>query len=178
MKHRTLYRVLWCLSGILLVVMGVLFLSSPTTTMVTLSALLAVVMLVDGIIDMATYFAAKDFVYGAGWVLLDGVLTTIAGLFLQFNRTAAVLAVPILFSLWILTTGITHTVRAFGFRRLGSFGWGWLCTLGVLEILAGVLTLFEPITAMVAISVILGVVLLLKGVSTTLNAIFLPRWMD
>ena len=178
MKHRTLYRVLWCLSGILLVVMGVLFLSSPTTTMVTLSDLLAVVMLVDGIIDMATYFTAKDFVYGAGWVLLDGVLTTIAGLFLQFNRTAAVLAVPILFSLWILTTGITHTVRAFGFRRLGSFGWGWLCTLGVLEILAGVLTLFEPITAMVAISVILGVVLLLKGVSTTLNAIFLPRWMD
>ena len=59
--------------------MGVLFLSSPTTTMVTLSALLAVVMLVDGIIDMATYFTAKDFVYGAGWVLLDGVLTTIAG---------------------------------------------------------------------------------------------------
>ena len=76
-------RVLWVLAGVLLIVAGVSCMTRPAAALGGLSILLGLSMLFAGVVDIVIFATAGGSIYGAGWFLVDGILTVLMSIFLK-----------------------------------------------------------------------------------------------
>ena len=162
---KTLLRILWLISGILLIVCGVYALLHPAQTLMSIASLLGLATLFSGAFSLATYCTQRQELFGAKGILLDGILDIILGILLIIYPTSALIANLFLgvMSIWVISKGaaaIYHAVLAKEFER----SWYILLIIGILLVLFGILALIKPIISMVAISVILGVFLISDGI--------------
>ena len=141
----------------------------------TLSLYLGFAMLVSGIIDIVIFARTHLLIPGAGWFLADGILTVLLSLFLLFNQSFTMLSLPFIFSMWLLFSGINEFVNSFELRRLEVRGWGWITALGVILMVVGFFSLFDPIADLFALSALSGILLIFEGVSAIVRACIAPR---
>lgn len=173
--NQTVSRVLWILAGVLLIIAGVICLINPGAVWTTLSLYLGISMLLSGVIDIVIFARGNRYMAGAGWFLLDGILTVLLSLFLLFHQAFTMLTLPLIFGMWLLCSGVSKFVNSFELRRLGVPGWGWFTALGILLALAGFLAFWDPITELFAIGVLVGLLLIFQGVASILRACFSHR---
>ena len=130
MKNNGLFlRVLWIVSGVLLIAAGVLSMWNPQAVARFFTVLFGVVLLLSGLLDIAAFLKCRHAVVGAGWILTDGLLTVLMAVFLLCNQWLAGLAIPVIFCMWILFSGISSVVRSLDLKLFGVRGWGWFCFL-------------------------------------------------
>ena len=99
-------------------------------------------------------------------------------MFVLCNDLFTAIALPFIFSMWLLFSGIAKFVNSFDLQRLGVRGWGWLTALGVVLAAAGFLSLLSPMTSILAMAVIVGGLLVIQGVSFILRGCFSGRlWL-
>ena len=170
--NRTFSKVMWMIAGIFLIIAGIICLSSPSAGLSAISLLLGSFLLVSGIIDIMVFARGHNIMYGAGWFLADGILTVIMALFILFNQTFVTLTLPFIFGMWMLFSGITRFVQSFELRRMAVDGWGWFTVLGTVLALAGILSFIAPVISFIAINLMLGICLILRGISSIIHAIF------
>ena len=106
----------------------------------------------------------------SGWLLLNGVLTVIMALLLLFNQWFTLLSLPLLFTLWLLFSGIGRFVSAFDLRALGVRAWGWVLAIGILFTAAGIICMMDPWISVAAVGLTVGLVLILQGISLVVCA--------
>ena len=140
----------------------------------TAGLMVGVFMLVSGVIEIVVFAATSGVLFGSGWLLLDGILTVILSLFLLFNQWFTMMSLPLLFTVWLLFSGISRFVSAFDLRAFGVRGWGWVLAIGILLILAGFLCMMDPWVSVAAIGLTVGLVFLLEGISSIVYAC-IPR---
>lgn len=169
---KTIARILWLISGFLLLVAGIFVLFNPTATIISLSFLLGLIMLFSGIFSLFVYFVARYDLFGMGWVLADGIITVILALFLLFNDYIAATALPFIFGMWILFSGIERIVNSIEIRDTGISGWGWLMAIGIVSIVVGVLSFINPLIGAIAISTFLGIFLILQGIAVIITWVY------
>ena len=80
---------------------------------------LGLLMLIAGIVEIVIFAGTSRFILGSGWLLLDGVLTVVMSLFLLFNHWFTMMSLPILFTVWLLFSGVSRFVSAFDLKALG-----------------------------------------------------------
>jgi len=151
--------------GILLIVMGVVFFATPGINAVVTGYIVCALMLVFGIAEIVFYGVHHKTHSASGWVLADGILTTILGLMLLFIPGAQIVTMSILFAMWVLFTGITAFSGAFADKSAGSHSWGWNLTFGIIGILLGIWLMFDPMLSIVSIGYLLPVALIFEGVA-------------
>ena len=114
-------RVLNIVSGVLLIAVGIYCLCNQDIAAATAGFMVGIFMLVSGIIEIVVFAVTSGLLFGSGWLLLDGVLTVILSLFLLFNQWFTMLSLPLLFTLWLLFSGISRSQLGMGFSR-------WYCS--------------------------------------------------
>ena len=174
--NQTVSRILWIIAGALLVIAGVCCLSNPGTALLTMSLYVGITMLISGIIDIVIFAKGNRYMAGSGWFLADGILTVLFSLFLLFHQAFTMLSMPYIFGMWLLFSGISKFVNSFELKRQGIRGWGWFTALGVLLALAGFFSFFNPIAQLFAISLLVGILLILQGIASILRACFTHRF--
>lgn len=172
---KTVSRVLWIISGVLLIVAGVACLANPGSALTSVSVLLGLVMLVSGIVDIVIFAAGHSYMIGAGWFLVDGILTVLLSLFILCNKVFTAMTLPFIFGMWLIFSGITKFVNSFDLQRLGVRGWGWFTALGIVLAMVGFISFLSPFAGAVAIAVMVGVFLILQGISSILRGCFSGR---
>ena len=178
-KNRGLFqRVLGFLSGVLLIIAGVLSIWNPQAMARFLTALFGVVLLFSGLLDVVVFLKCRRAVIGAGWILVDGILTMLMALFLLCNQWLAGLAVPVIFSMWILFSGISSVVRSLDLKSFRVRGWGWFLFLGLLQTGIGILLFIQPVVASLAVGVLIGTVLIVQGLAAILSGLFSRRLLS
>ena len=140
----------------------------------TAGVMVGVFMLISGVIEIIVFASTSGLLFGSGWLLLDGVLTVILSLFLLFNQWFTLLSLPLLFTLWLLFSGISRFVSAFDLRAMGVRGWGWVLAVGILLMVAGFICMMDPWVSVAAIGLTVGLAFLLEGVSSIVYAC-IPR---
>ena len=172
-------RILWVFAGILLIAAWILCLMSPDLAISSLAVFLGVAMLFSGVVDLIIFATGHQYMAGAGWFLVDGVLTVLLSLFILANQWFTALTLPFIFGMWLLFSGISKFANSFDLRRLGVRGWGWFTALGLLLAVVGFVSFMDPVAGMVAITAMVGVFLLLQGFSSILRGLFTKRfWLD
>ena len=165
MTSRTM-RILSIIIGVLLIAAGIYCLCNQDVAAMSAGIVLGLLMLIAGIVEIVIFAGTSRFILGSGWLLLDGVLTVVMSLFLLFNQWFTMMSLPILFTVWLLFSGVSRFVSAFDLKALGMRGWGWILALGIVLLVFGVVCMMDPWVSVVAVGVTVGLVLILEGIGT------------
>jgi uncharacterized membrane protein HdeD (DUF308 family) len=158
------------IAGIAMAIVGLLMLSAPGMTIVTLTQFLGFYWLVDGIVKIVSIFIDRT---GWGWKLLIGIVGIIAGMVIIQHPLWSTVLIPatlvFMFAFAGLFIGILEIVSAF----MGA-GWG-TGILGVLSVIFGLLLLFNPGAGVVALPFVFGILAVIGGIAAAIASIFVLR---
>jgi uncharacterized membrane protein HdeD (DUF308 family) len=162
----------WILAdGILGVIVGLFALLFPGATVVLLALFLGFGLVISGIIEITAAVRIQHGVPGRWWVIVFGVITVLAGIFVIFRPGAGVVILVVGLLLWFLFVGINDLFVA---ARSAEHR-GWNIAMGVLALLAFVILLFNLAAAIGTIALLAGLGFLLRGVSEIGLALSLRR---
>ena len=162
------------ITGILAIVVGLLFFIKPVATSASAVLVLGLYWLIIGIVDIIRLFQDRT---AWGWKLFMGIIAILAGGvilsgFLQGTKVDALattmmvgLALTIVIGILAIIYGIVALIAAFR-------GGGWaLGILGVLAIIFGFIMAFsKPIASALALPIALGIFLVIEGIILLVTA--------
>ena len=109
----------------------------------------------------------------AGWTIAFGVLLIIVGFFALMVPHIAGVAITIVLGWLLIIGGIAHIVMSWHLRHAGGFIWELL--IGLSYIVIGVFMIGRPIIGLVALTIVLGTYLLIKGIFSLIEWFRLRR---
>jgi uncharacterized membrane protein HdeD (DUF308 family) len=152
---------LWAIVlGCVLIVVGVLAISFPVLATVETTIVFGVLLLVGGIVQMATAFWTRG--WGGFFLhLLLGLLYLFVGVVLVQNPLLSAIEWTLVLAVFFVAGGLFRLVVALSLR---FSGWGWSVLNGVITLLLGVLIWRGwPGSGLWVIGTLIGIELLLSG---------------
>lgn len=172
---RTLLKVLWILTSIFFLGLGIVCIVNPEMTVTSLGVLLGIFLVLVGIFDVVVYFDIHQFSASIGWLLLEGILTILFGVLCLSNQILTSLTIPMIFSIWMLFSGVSRIVSSLDYKEYEFDHWWVVLLLGILLVILGVVSLLNPIVATFTISYILGVMFLSQGIELFAHGYYLNK---
>ncbi len=156
---RPVTRLWWLLMlfGVVTLGVGVFFVVSPHETLTTFARIAGIFLLVDGLL------AIFSSVFGQGesrcLQALIGVLSAIAGLVLIKKPFDALVVFTLIIGVWFVVAGIVRFVTALALPE----GRGGNVFIAIFDLVAGTVILAWPDLGLSTLAVIIGIVLILRG---------------
>ena len=145
------------LFGVATLAVGVFFVVSPHETLSTFTVIAGIFLLVDGVLAIfASIFAQGD---GRGLLALIGVLSALAGLVLIKKPFDTLVVFTLIVGLWFVVNGIVRFVAALASPEAR----GGNIVTAILDLIAGIVILSWPDLGLSTLAVIIGIVLILRG---------------
>ena len=139
------------LEGIIALILGIFFLTSPYMTLLVLVTFLGAYWFVSGIF---TLFSAAADAADRGMKILLGILGIILGLLILAYPYYSTFIVPFVF---VIMIGVIALIYGF-YALYGAFtgkGWG-VGILGLLSLLFGIIILASPVASTIAVPFVFG----------------------
>jgi uncharacterized membrane protein HdeD (DUF308 family) len=114
-------RLIWkLLVGLAYVLFGVYLILHPVLGVASLTLVLAVLFLIEGILDVILFFNMRP-MRGAVWVLVDGIITLLLGLmiYLQWPSSSA-WAIGVLVGVSMIISGLTRVMLSLAVRKVAA----------------------------------------------------------
>ena len=157
---------LFLLQGIAGILLGLLLISAPGTTLVALVTFLGFYWLITGVLSLVQVFVDRSIPWI--WSLLSGVLGIAAGIVVLRHPLLAALTVPTLIVIVLgvesMIMGVVNIIAGFKGGGVASF------LLGAVNILIGLILLSSPMSAALAVPFVFGIILLVQGVALAIWA--------
>ena len=96
-----------------------------------------------------------------GWIVALGVVYLITGLIALSSVALATVASVFVVGIMMLIAGVAEVINAFQFKSWGKFLL-WIA-LGIMYVIAGILTFRNPLLAAAVLTLLLGAVLVASG---------------
>jgi uncharacterized membrane protein HdeD (DUF308 family) len=159
---------LWWLimiAGIAAFIGGLLLLISPGVTLLLLEQLLGAYWLVTGILFFANLCIDRTM---WGWKLITGILGVLAGLAVLRHPLWSTVLVPTVLVIFLavdaLVIGVFQVIHAFNGGGIG------LASLGILNIILGLILWFSPLVGIRTLPIILGICAVIGGSLVSIHA--------
>lgn len=161
--------------GVLNLVLGVAVLIWPGDSIVVASVVFGAYMLVSGIAQAMAAFAVDMSLGSRILFFISGALSVVLGYFAfrDFNNGAAVWMLAIWIGVGFIFQGVAATVLAIEVPALPERG--WYVFVGILTVIAGVVTLVWPISSIVVLAITAGMWLAFIGITQVVWAVSARR---
>ena len=147
--------------GILTIIFGVLAMMMPFVTGQSVLMQIGILVMAGGILRLIWAFKAGSLGKGI-LVFAIGVLTLLAGFWIITEPFIAAGALTIVLAVYFFADGLLEIIAAFSVAE----GKGWLIFDGVVTVILGVLLFMGfPLSGPLAVGVLLGIKLLLAGIT-------------
>ena len=164
-QQRKIWWLLW-LQGMAGIVLGLMLVTAPGVTTVTLVSFLGFYWLIVGILALVRVFVDRSVPWI--WSLLSGIVGIQAGIFVVGHPLLAALTVPtaivIILGVLGLIMGAIEIAGGFAGGGVGSF------IMGATHLVVGLFLRGSPIAAALAAPLAFGVLFLVQGVALTVFA--------
>ncbi len=165
------------LRGVFAILFGVFAILFPDTTLVALAILFAVYSILDGVTTIAHAVRMRSRSPRWGWLLVQGILSVLAGLIAALSPVLAgllgALVVVYLIAFWAAFTGIAGLRAAHATTDGGRKTWGYVSA--ALSVLFGValaiIAAVSPGGAVASLILVIGVYSIVAGVLLIVFAI-------
>ena len=155
----------------MLVILGVLALLAPVIASVAVTVFFGWILLISGIVGLVTTFRARQ-ATGFWWSLLSDAVAIVAGIVLLVWPLQGTLSLSAVLIAFLFVQGVLTIMYALEHRSALSGRWGWLLASGIVDVvLAIVLFLGLPGTALWLLGIVLGVNLLFGGFALIMMAL-------
>jgi uncharacterized membrane protein HdeD (DUF308 family) len=159
--------------GISALIFGILLLVWPEVSLLVAAVLFGLQLLITGIVRIVSGIASRELDGGQRALSITlGVLILLAGIFCLRNPGLTLLWIVILVACGWLIDGIIQIVH--GFRR-DAGAQLWPVVLGALSVVAAIVILVWPVTALATFVALGGWLLIFTGVATVVSAIMVMR---
>src|SRR5215472_10713548 len=160
----------WILAfGVISALVGLAVIFWPNETLIVAAVVFAVQLIVGGVFRFAGAFAVPA---ESGWVralqAILAVLSFVVGVYLLGHVALSLLVLALLLGFYWMMHGVIELFVAIGHPELP--GRAWMILSGLLSVIAGVLLIVVPGISLFALTLVLGVWLVLFGVMLALQA--------
>lgn len=160
------------LPSLAFLVLGVLLLVMPQTSLLWICYAFGAGVLVTGIVCLIQYARVRGSGFAAPFLLVGGVITAALGLFTLAQPHTVASFLPVVFGLFILVEGCSRIGAALDLARRKADKWWVLLLLSLLSIALGLLLLFDPFEAAVSAVMLCGVLLIVEGALSLACALY------
>lgn len=146
------------------VAMAIFFFVKPIDAMVSLSYVIAIFVIIDGVVSMFVYFFSNGMSGWFGGSLLGSIFKILFGAFAVTNLGTATRMFSYLFAFYIIITAIGELETTMFLKRGGRHYIPCLI-LSSLTLVGGIIILFLPVSqAATAVGIIAGITLMISAI--------------
>ena len=158
------------IEGIAAVIIGILLVVAPAITLLSLIQFLGFFWLIGGILRVVSIFVDNSL---WGWKLLAGILGILAGIVVVQHPLWSTFLVP---AILVIFLGIQAIISGGASLVLAFQGGGWgAALLGILNIVFGLILLFNPLITVAFLPFVLGAFGIAGGILAIVAAFMVRR---
>lgn len=146
-------------SGVVGILIGVLALFFPGVTILSAAIFLGIGLVIQGIVEITAAIRGGAGTAGRGWLVAFGVLALVAGVLVLFVPGTGVVVLVWGVILWFAIAGVNDLVAAASTREHR----GWNIAMGIISLLAALVLLFSPGTAVGVLALFIALGFILRG---------------
>ena len=172
-------RILTIIGRILMVLTGAFCFSSPGQTFLAFAFVVGLVMVLNGTIHAVAYLSGRGLHNKGdnnGWILTDALITLLLGILVLCNQLVADTAIPMVFGMWVLVTGILRIEAATHINKeKKQKNFRVTMITGVLTTLIGLFGFINPLVAWLSTTFLLGFFMVMQGINIIELGINMPH---
>lgn len=154
--------------GTLLLIVAVIIFSYPVKNFYTLTWLIGLFILINGVIQLLFRRAARAIAgSGSGLIVVIGIIDIIFGLLVIFNVGASSTFFIFMFAAWFIVSSIIGLMTISKQNRLK----GLSIIVNVLGLLLGIILLFNPMMGMILVSTMIAITFAILGVTYVIDGL-------
>ena len=163
------------LTGVLYILLGIVALAIPETMQKTLGYLIGIVLIVAGLVSIICYLLrdARENYYHNEFVF--GILGIVLGAVVLYKVEIVISLIPFILGVLVLCSGCSKLQDAIDLKRLDYGSWLGLLIVAAINIILGVVLIYNPFKAAILLFRVLGVVLILSGAGDCFSTIYFAR---
>jgi len=162
---------LFLFEGVILIMLGILAIAAPVAATIATDILIGWLLLIAGISGIFAVFAARN-IASFLWSLIPGVLSVAVGAMLLLKPIEGAVSLTLLLTAFFITEGVFQTVASIAYRDAMGSSWGWVLASGISDlILAAIIILGWPISAVWVLGLLVGVNLITSGWAIVMAAL-------
>ncbi len=165
-------RVVTIVLGVLLLVGGIYCIFTPVATYSAMAWLIGLSMLVEGVASVITWSERRRLGIADGWTLAGSIVSIVLGVILLGSyamQFALDVFIAYFIAIWLVVAGVTRIVAAISARnspdQVYASGWALQLVLGVIIVILGILYIFNPLSAMIGVGLLMGMSIVFVGVT-------------
>lgn len=161
MKKTT--KIWLAISGILLVVLGVICICNPAETLFASAWIIGLFTLISGFGTLAFTLNTQRFLPNSGTRMLSALMQIFLGFFFLFHNMIVTISLPVVFAIWVMVEGIILAINSFDYKKVGFKYWYCLLILGIAAAVLGCFGLRNLDVAGKTLSTLIGIGVILMG---------------
>ena len=158
------------LGGIVMIILSILILTNPDSTIAALAAIVGVVAVVRGIMFLVDYNKSKDLSHGRATLsLFLGILLIVLGVLFLIGPEFILSIFVYIAAIWFIAEGIQNLVAIRSHENTNNSFYLVRVILNILLLIGAVILLFRPDIAWLSVTVITGILLMIAGLGYLVN---------
>lgn len=170
-------RLLTIISGGMLIMTSLFCYANPGETFLALAFVVGMAMILTGLVQCLAYWRGRDNRHdNNGWIFAEALMTFILGILVLTSLIAADAAIPMVFGLWVISSGILRVVVATMIDyKSKKANFIWTMAIGILCIATGLYAFLNPLIANLSIAVLVGLMFMIQGICTMELGVHMPH---
>lgn len=151
-------------TSILLMIVAIFLIAKPGIALSTAVTIFGIIFLIEGVLNIISYILEEQEMRMFSNELVIGILLTILGLIILFNKTMFISIIPIMIGIWIIIKSIMKFQLAINLKSALAERWGWILAGAILMCLFGIIIIANPFEAIFTMTRFLGIMVLVTEI--------------
>ena len=151
------------LLSIAYIVIGMMLLIMPQTSLLWICYAFGAVVLLTGIVCLIQYARIRGTGFTAPFMLVGGVITAGLGIFTLAKPQVVASFLPVVFGIFIVVDGLSRIGSAIALAKRKGQKWWVLLLLSIVSVALGILLVLHPFGAAVSVVMVCGILLIVEG---------------
>ena len=162
-----------CIS-IMFIIIGIIMVIMPKMSLEILGVILSIILIINGIILMITDIKLNNNFIPVD-ILPASILSILLGIMMLIYPNILSIIIPLILGTWFIMTSIFKIRLTLYLSKIKNTPWILLMLISILSIVCGFILILNPIDSSVAITLFIGIVIIVYAISDITNMIVLKR---
>jgi len=163
--------------SIIFIIIGIIMLIYPKMSLEVLALILAFLLIINGIILLTI-----DIKLNSNFIPIDiipaSILSILLGLILLLYPNILSLVLPLMLGTWFIMTNIFKIRLNLYLSKIKDTPWILLTLIDCLSIICGFILILNPINSSIAITLFIGIIIVIYAISNIIDLIILKKNMN
>lgn len=163
------------ISGVFLILAGLVLLFFPEATTKTIAYMSAALLLLMGVAQIIGYFRNEPGMgrYSGGMVL--GIFLIVIGLLIYYKSETVISIIPVILGVIIVISGVAKLQQAIDLARMRMSRWSTVLVIALLNIVLGGVIIFNPFSTVMTLLRFVGIGLIYSGLSDIISTLYVSH---